>query len=516
MTAELAVRLRAVAEDRARQLLDDGFHHGVRFEPSVNRPQQEGLVQALALLQACTEMIADLQQTADAAAARAHAKGASYAEIGTVRGTSRQAARQRHQKRLAEQKERREAWQAPRQDERWPPPSLRLRALAGQWTVTLSGGPLDSQILRVPVGDDAYPFVGYTDVFGRRQPRHARYSPAKPGDNRYQFTGEFFIGTLDASGAAARERERTVGASGKTSQPATTYRPGPTGGLPSSTPSPPPQPHAAPSSPRQPHPGPVRRVHELAAELSVDSKTVLATLQSIGAFVKSASSTVDAATAHRLRHELRSRTARTATPASPPHHRDPRPGKRVYELAAEFGVPSKTVIAMLAYIGYHVVSAASTVEAPIVQRLRDEVRNPTPGTNPRSGMTHPLYGLLPASPFQQHSGERADEVPEAPLTGLAKTLRGTFPQIQTDEEARHLAARWSDHLFTEEDMVTWCRHGLTPHDYATARQLDSYGIRPHHLELVIQGNAVKTLLRGGRSITWVAGLLRQGGYIDTP
>jgi hypothetical protein len=149
-----------------------------------------------------------------------------------------------------------------------------------------------------------------------------------------------------------------------------------------------------------------------------------------------------------------------------------------------------------------VKSASSTVDAATEHRLRHELRSPTArAATPRSTTTR--------SPS-------ADRTPPAPLTGLAKTLRGTFRQIQTDDEARHIAAQWTDHRFTEEDMAAWWRHGLTAHDYATARQLDSCGIRPHHLELVIQGNAVKTLLRGGRSITWVAGLLRHGGHIDTP
>ncbi|MGK5674051.1 translation initiation factor IF-2 N-terminal domain-containing protein, partial [Micromonospora sp. URMC 106] len=43
------------------------------------------------------------------------------------------------------------------------------------------------------------------------------------------------------------------------------------------------------------------RVHELAKELGVESKTVLAKLKEMGEFVKSASSTVEAPVARRLR-----------------------------------------------------------------------------------------------------------------------------------------------------------------------------------------------------------------------
>ena len=43
------------------------------------------------------------------------------------------------------------------------------------------------------------------------------------------------------------------------------------------------------------------RVHELAKELGVESKTVLAKLQEMGEYVKSASSTIEAPVARRLR-----------------------------------------------------------------------------------------------------------------------------------------------------------------------------------------------------------------------
>jgi translation initiation factor IF-2 len=46
------------------------------------------------------------------------------------------------------------------------------------------------------------------------------------------------------------------------------------------------------------------RVHELAKELGVSSKDVLAKLQELGEFVKSASSTVEAPVVRRLREAM--------------------------------------------------------------------------------------------------------------------------------------------------------------------------------------------------------------------
>ncbi|MGH3329513.1 MAG: translation initiation factor IF-2 N-terminal domain-containing protein, partial [Streptomycetales bacterium] len=44
---------------------------------------------------------------------------------------------------------------------------------------------------------------------------------------------------------------------------------------------------------------------------------------------------------------------------------------RVYELAKEFGVESKAVMAKLQELGEFVRSASSTVEAPVVRRLKE-------------------------------------------------------------------------------------------------------------------------------------------------
>ncbi|GIJ45870.1 hypothetical protein Val02_27560 [Virgisporangium aliadipatigenens] len=57
------------------------------------------------------------------------------------------------------------------------------------------------------------------------------------------------------------------------------------------------------------------RVHELAKELGVESKTVLAKLQELGEYVKSASSTVEAPVARRLRAHYAAGAAPSAQPA---------------------------------------------------------------------------------------------------------------------------------------------------------------------------------------------------------
>ncbi|MGK9221590.1 translation initiation factor IF-2 N-terminal domain-containing protein, partial [Microbacterium barkeri] len=58
------------------------------------------------------------------------------------------------------------------------------------------------------------------------------------------------------------------------------------------------------------------RVHEIAAELGVDSKVALAKLKELGEFVKSPSSTVEPPVARKLRAALESEAA--AKPADAP------------------------------------------------------------------------------------------------------------------------------------------------------------------------------------------------------
>ncbi|MCW2611702.1 MAG: putative translation initiation factor, partial [Cryptosporangiaceae bacterium] len=58
------------------------------------------------------------------------------------------------------------------------------------------------------------------------------------------------------------------------------------------------------------------RVHELAKELGVESKVVMAKLKELGEFVKSASSTVETPVARRLREALTANAA-ASTPSAP-------------------------------------------------------------------------------------------------------------------------------------------------------------------------------------------------------
>ncbi|MEV7996947.1 translation initiation factor IF-2 N-terminal domain-containing protein, partial [Streptomyces sp. NPDC086077] len=82
---------------------------------------------------------------------------------------------------------------------------------------------------------------------------------------------------------------------------------------------------------------------------------------------------------------------------------------RVYELAKEFGVESKVVMAKLQELGEFVRSASSTIEAPVVRKLTDAFQQgsgngksaakPAPRkATPKPGAPSPAQSARPAAP----------------------------------------------------------------------------------------------------------------------
>jgi hypothetical protein len=208
-----------------------------------------------------------------------------------------------------------------------------------------------------------------------------------------------------------------------------------------------------------------------------------------------------------------------------------RAGKiRVHELAKELGVESKVVLRTLQEMGEFVKSASSIIEAPVARRLRDKLRATPP---PSKASWPPMRARhwaqrdqkdRPGQPFldpEEAAMARAlgvASVPRSrgrrrePLQGLAKTMRDEFPQIRSDDEARTLATQWTDACWdTEAAVIQWAR-ALGPYAFGQAARLATFGIKAQHLDLTLRGRRVADMLRGGESITRVAGLLRQEGH----
>ncbi|GHA99440.1 translation initiation factor IF-2 [Streptomyces termitum] len=95
---------------------------------------------------------------------------------------------------------------------------------------------------------------------------------------------------------------------------------------------------------------------------------------------------------------------------------------RVYELAKEFGVESKVVMAKLQELGEFVRSASSTIEAPVVRKLTDALQGPggsagktaaKPGA-PRKAAPAPKPAAPAPSPAPQAAARPAAPKPGAP------------------------------------------------------------------------------------------------------
>ena len=86
---------------------------------------------------------------------------------------------------------------------------------------------------------------------------------------------------------------------------------------------------------------------------------------------------------------------------------------RVHELAKELGVDSKTVLAKLSEMGEFVKSASSTVEAPVVRRLREAIPKQQPASEekPAPKKTKPKAPAKPAAEAPASDGQQAAAKP---------------------------------------------------------------------------------------------------------
>src|SRR5580698_6645803 len=83
---------------------------------------------------------------------------------------------------------------------------------------------------------------------------------------------------------------------------------------------------------------------------------------------------------------------------------------RVYELAKEFGVESKAVMAKLQEMGEFVRSASSTIEAPVVRRLKEAFA----AQQPRGAGNGQRRQSAPAQSAPLQSAASAGPAPLAP------------------------------------------------------------------------------------------------------
>src|SRR5690606_38687889 len=97
---------------------------------------------------------------------------------------------------------------------------------------------------------------------------------------------------------------------------------------------------------------------------------------------------------------------------------------RVYELAKQFGVESKVVLAKLGDLGEFVRSASSTVEAPVVRRLREAFAEaPPPAPAKKATKKDAVEQETAAKPAAAEKPEQAAAEPVAVEESVASAAR---------------------------------------------------------------------------------------------
>jgi translation initiation factor IF-2 len=105
---------------------------------------------------------------------------------------------------------------------------------------------------------------------------------------------------------------------------------------------------------------------------------------------------------------------------------------RVYELAKEFGVESKVVMAKLQELGEFVRSASSTIEAPVVRKLTDALQGPGGSTGrpaAKPGAPRKATPARPAAPSPAQAARPAAPKPgvPAPKPAVTEAPRSSTP-----------------------------------------------------------------------------------------
>ncbi|MFI5684812.1 translation initiation factor IF-2 [Streptomyces sp. NPDC051636] len=108
---------------------------------------------------------------------------------------------------------------------------------------------------------------------------------------------------------------------------------------------------------------------------------------------------------------------------------------RVYELAKEFGVESKVVMAKLQELGEFVRSASSTIEAPVVRKLTDAFQGGGNGKSagkpaPRKAAPRPAAPSPAQAGGTSHGVRPVGERPAAPKPGAPKPPSAPQPAAQ--------------------------------------------------------------------------------------
>lgn len=194
------------------------------------------------------------------------------------------------------------------------------------------------------------------------------------------------------------------------------------------------------------------RVHELAKELGIESRVVLAKLREMGEFVRSSSSPLDPPVVRRFQD----RYGDQLRGWSPP--RSTTPPRRRARTERPYGRQSRSL----------------QPSAPPDRNLLDASR---------------IFGV----PVEELKPRREDR----PGSRYASS------------DSRRKRTAWDEHWIDPEERRAWIGAGLGPDDGRIAGQLKDRGVMPDDLQQKIDGVRVNERLRSGESVGSVVGRLRE-------
>lgn len=196
---------------------------------------------------------------------------------------------------------------------------------------------------------------------------------------------------------------------------------------------------------------------------------------------------------------------------------------RVHELAREFRVESKVILAVLRDMGEYVKSASSTVEAPIVLRLRDRLRvqgtavsevRPAPRRDSQPRGQRPGGNPFSGSQGLTRRGRATDPkvLEAAKLFGVSPESLSPAPRPNKEwverKSGTHEMDDWDLLLMDRKERAEWLDAGLGEHDARLADACKRFNIGPDGLSLVVEGRAVWDRLRCNEPITIIADMIR--------
>lgn len=197
-------------------------------------------------------------------------------------------------------------------------------------------------------------------------------------------------------------------------------------------------------------------MYEIAKELDVDARAVIACLQDAGVFVRSASSALNDQDANYVRTKIRA----TVDPRVPEFLRPTNQQRATDELAAE----------ALSILG---PDAAKAI------RARDRANTPT----------------------------------RRPRPAVATAGRPVTPAVSRDAREAANVTAWAQHCFDPQERAAWLAAGLGWDDIRLAEQCAAAGLTPDHLHHRVDGTRVGDRVRGGETVGSVVARLRQAGTI---